>query len=138
MGYASQSGRAVANPTNPRAFAVCDRCGFWWNHYRLQWQFDWAGNAPVNKRILVCPPCVDKMQEQLRAIILPADPVPISQPRTEPFFFDETTVRLTSSADEETRYGIPIPNDDGEVRITENDDLRVPQQTGEPPGGVNE
>ena len=31
--------------------------------------------------------------------------------------------------------GIPIPA--GALRITENDDYRVTQTTGEPPGGIN-
>jgi len=87
MSYASKAGRARASARNPRAFGVCDRCGFWFNHDRLRFQFDWAGNALINKQLLVCSRCYDKPQQQLRAIILPADPVPIRNPRPE--FFDE-------------------------------------------------
>jgi hypothetical protein len=36
----------------------------------------------------------------------------------------------------DSNTGIPVPN--GDTRITENDDTRVTQQTGEPPGGLNE
>jgi hypothetical protein len=50
---------------------------------------DWAGVQLINKRILVCPKCLDKPQQQLRAIVLPADPVPIRNPRPEPFEDDE-------------------------------------------------
>lgn len=89
MGYASQSGRASTNARNPRAFGVCDRCGRWWNHYKLRWQFDYAGAGLINRRQLVCPPCYDKPQPQRRAVIIPADPVPIRNPRTEPFTDDE-------------------------------------------------
>lgn len=89
MAYASQAGRARANARNPRAFAVCDRCGIWHNHDQLSWQFDWAGASMVNKRILVCRRCLDRPQQQLRAIVIPADPVPIRNPRTEPFAEDE-------------------------------------------------
>ena len=40
--------------------------------------------------MLVCDPCYDTPQNQLRAIILPADPMPIVNPRTEQFAQDET------------------------------------------------
>lgn len=72
---------AKVSATNPRAFAVCDRCGFLYNHYNLAWQYDWVGPRIQNKRILVCPTCMDKPQEQLRTIVIPADPVPIDNPR---------------------------------------------------------
>ena len=44
----------------------------------------------INKRILVCRRCLDRPQQQLRAIVIPADPVPIKNPRTEPFLADES------------------------------------------------
>ena len=90
MGYASKSGRARTSPTNPRAHAICDRCGFRFNHDRLRWQFEWRGAALMNIRKLVCRPCYDTPQQQLRAIIIPADPLPIRNPRVEPFAEDET------------------------------------------------
>ena len=96
MGYASLSGRARTSSRNPRAFGVCDRCAIWYNHNQLRWQFDWAGASLINKRILVCDTCYDTPQNQLRAIILPADPVPVVNPRTEPFEYDETNTRVTS------------------------------------------
>lgn len=90
MGYASKAGRARVSARRPQAQAVCDRCGMWYNHVDLVWQYDWAGSSLVNKRILVCKrTCLDKPQQQLRAIIIPADPVPIKNPRTEPFNEDE-------------------------------------------------
>ena len=90
MGYASISGRASTSARNPRAHAICDRCGGRFNHDRLGFQFDWAGAALVNKRLLVCPRCTDRPQQQLRAIVIPADPVPIKNPRPEPFTSDES------------------------------------------------
>jgi hypothetical protein len=89
MAYASRSGRANTSLLKPRAFAVCDRCNRWWNHYKLRWQYDWRGTTLANIRLLVCPECYDKPQQQLRAIVLPPDPVPIKQPRPEPFSEDE-------------------------------------------------
>lgn len=96
MGYASLSGRARTSSRNPNAFGVCDRCAIWYNHNQLKWQYDWAGASLINKRILVCDTCYDTPQNQLRAIILPADPVPVVNPRTEPYEFDETNTRVTS------------------------------------------
>jgi hypothetical protein len=90
MAYASKAGRARVSSRRPQAQAVCDRCGIWYNHVDLRWQYDWAGTSLINRRFLVCLRCYDKPQQQLRAIILPADPVPIRNPRIEPFIKDET------------------------------------------------
>lgn len=70
-------GRAQVDPINPHAFAICDRCGFLYNHVDLNWQFQWIGPQLQNLRILVCRTCMDDPQEQLRTIILPPDPLPI-------------------------------------------------------------
>jgi hypothetical protein len=61
----------------------------WYNHDRLRWQFDWRGTAIQNLRILVCRRCYDQPQAQLRAIVLPADPIPVQNPRIEAFEEDE-------------------------------------------------
>lgn len=66
MGWASQSGRAVTNPSHPRAFAVCDNCRFWYNHHRLKWQKEWQGTQIVNKGFLVCDECLDRPIPSLR------------------------------------------------------------------------
>lgn len=137
MGYASRSGRARTSVRDPRAFSCCDRCGIWYNHCNLQWQYDWAGASLINKQLLVCRGCLDTPQEQLRAIILPADPVPIWQPRTENFVVAESNTRATSGQDTvDARTGIPVPGD--VLRITQDDKFRVTQQTGEPPHGTNQ
>lgn len=78
-------GRASVNASKPRALAVCDRCGFLYNHYTLSWQFQWIGPRLQNIRILVCKTCMDIPQEQLREIVLPPDPVPIINPRPEDY-----------------------------------------------------
>lgn len=85
MAYASRSGRAITNPGRPEAFAVCDRCGIWYNHKNLKWQFEWQGTKLQNLNILVCRTCLDIPNPQLKARILPADPVPIPNPRPENF-----------------------------------------------------
>ena len=88
MAYASQAGRARTSSTNPEAHAICDRCGFRYNFNDLEWQFDWRGATLQNIRILVCGECLDVPQEQLRAITLPADPVPIINARVELYSAD--------------------------------------------------
>lgn len=90
MGYASKAGRARTSVSRPQAQALCDRCGIWHSHVDLRWQYDWRGTSLANLRLLVCRRCMDKPQQQLRAIIIPADPVPIRNPRTEPFVEDES------------------------------------------------
>ena len=79
------TGRASVSTTNPRAFGICDRCGFLYNHHELQWQFDYRGAALINIRLLVCDTCLDIPQNQLRNIIVPADPTPIMNARTQDY-----------------------------------------------------
>ena len=77
-------GRASISARAPRATAICDRCGFMYNHDELQWQWDWQqGPRLFNLRILVCRSCLDIPQESGRTIVLPPDPVPIANPRPE-------------------------------------------------------
>ena len=83
---------AHTDPSAPRAFATCDDCGFIFNHYKLSWQFDWAGTQLINKRFLKCPRCLDVPQEQFRTIIIPPDPPPIYNARPEPYAIDEGLV----------------------------------------------
>lgn len=136
MAYSSRSGRAKTSASSPQAHAICDRCGFRYNHVDLTWQFDWAGASLINKRLLVCRTCLDKPQEQLRAIIVPADPMPIANPRVEFFADYESNTRLTSQTPvTDPRTGIVAPV--GQTRITEDDSTRSTQMTGEPPNGTN-
>ena len=130
-------GRASVSSSNPRAFGICDRCGFLYNHNRLSWQFDYAGAGLINKRILVCTPCNDIPQAQLRAIVLPADPMPVQNPRVQDYVAASTDQRITSGQNTiDPITGLPVIN--GDVRITQDDNTRVTQQTGEPPFGLNE
>jgi len=136
MGYGSLSGRARTNSRSPQAHAICDRCGVRYNHVDLRWQYDWRGASMANIRILVCDTCYDQPQEQLRAIVIPADPVPIVNPRIQDFAAAESNTRVTSGQNTtDPVTGLPVPG--GNTRITENNNVRVTQQTGEPPGGLN-
>jgi len=119
-------GRASVSSRNPKAFAICDRCGFLYNHNRLQWQFDYAGAGLINKRILVCSPCLDTPQNQLRAIVLPQDPTPIDNARVQDYYTAETTtIAVSQGAQTDPTTGIPIyptvnlVNQDGSTPTTQ-------------------
>ena len=129
--------RARTNASRPQAHAICDRCGFRYNHVDLRWQMDWAGSSLINKRLLVCGRCTDTPQEQLRTIVLPADPVPIQNPRPENFVLASSARRVTSTvATTDATTGLPVPG--GSQRLTQADEIRFVQQTGEPPGGLDQ
>jgi hypothetical protein len=96
MGWASQSGRAVTNPEHPRAFAVCDNCRFWYNHHMLRWQREWAGTQIINKGFLVCQDCLDRPNPQLKARLMPPDPVPIANPRPETYRYPLNVKKLAT------------------------------------------
>src|SRR5215472_11612566 len=85
-------GRARVSQRFPEAWGVCDRCGALYNHNVLTWQFDWTGPRLQNKRILVCQSCIDQPFEHNRTIILPPDPIPIANPRPEPYTRDMNPV----------------------------------------------
>ena len=137
MAYASRQGRARVSPSSPQAAGQCDRCGFLYTHSTLNWQYDWRGSTMQNLRLLVCRNCLDEPQAQLRAIVVPADPMPIQNPRVPDYVTAETNTRYTSGQNTvDSQTGIPVPG--GDVRITQDDKDRVTQQTGEPPGGLNQ
>jgi hypothetical protein len=113
----------------------------WYNHHQLRWQYDWAGASLINKRILVCDSCYDEPQNQLRAIILPADPMPIVNPRTEPLAYDQSNQRQVSGANTvNAATGIPVPG--GDTRVTSaggspTSVVRSGQIVGAPAGSLN-
>ena len=132
MAYASQSGRAKTSAKNPQAHAICDRCGFRYNFVNLQWQFDWRGASLQNLRILVCRSCLDTPQEQLRAIVVPADPTPIMNARVENFLEAETDNFAITGGVTDPKTGIYIPAT--EDITTENGLNLSPQPIGAPNG----
>lgn len=78
------------DPTNPRARAVCDRCGQHWQLSELVWQYQWTGPRLQNLRVFVCPPCLDKPQPNIKTFVYPPDPVPVINPRTEQYVQDDS------------------------------------------------
>lgn len=112
MAYASQAGRARTNSSSPQAHAICDRCGFRYNWVDLRWQYDWRGATMQNIKILVCRECYDRPQEQLRAIVVPADPTPIVNARVQDFRAAETDyLTISNGTTLDPTTGIPVPPD---------------------------
>lgn len=128
-------GRARVDASSPRAFAICDRCGFLYNHGDLRWQMDYRGGKLSNIRRLVCDTCYDEPQPQLRIKILPPDPRPILNARPASYAIDETNFRTTSGQDTiDPVTGIPVP---GKTRRTTQGGVnRVTQSTGAPSGSL--
>lgn len=128
-------GRAKVNATSPSAFAICDRCGFLYNHRDLHWQYDFRGRSLANLRILVCETCEDIPQNQLKPRVIPPDPVAIPNARPERYRQYETNTRYTQGGTVDFWTGIPVAG--GDVRTTENSNTRVTQMTGAAPGNKN-
>lgn len=137
MAYASIAGRARTSSKKPQAHAICDRCGFRYNHVDLRWQYAWRGPIVQNIRLLVCSKCYDMPQEQLRAIVVPADPTPIINARTQDFEGAETNYRAVSLPPQtDPITGIPIPST--VLRITEDCNNRVTTPFGVPVGFIQQ
>ena len=133
MAYASLSGRARTNARAPQAHAICDRCGFRYNWVDLQWQYEWRGPVIQNIRILVCKPCLDVPQENVRSIVVPADPVPIINARPQDFVDAESDFRAVSlQVVLDPITGLPQPQND--LRVTEDCQNRVIQPFGQNDG----
>jgi len=81
-----------------------------YNHVDLKWQFDFAGASLINKRILVCNDCIDTPHNQLRSIVVPADPTPIMNARIQDYATAATDYIVTTAAPLiDPTTGIPIP-----------------------------
>ena len=95
MPIPSGRGHVRVDPRHPQAGAVCDRCG---ERYPLSaaragdglnWQFEYQGTGLINLRIMVCPVCLDEPQPQLLSPRIPPDPLPVLNPRPEPYATEE-------------------------------------------------
>ena len=101
-------GKARVDVLWPQSFACCDRCGGLRNLVDLSWQMQWAGPTIINLRLLVCGKCLDAPTDQLRTIMIPADPPPVYNARPEAYALDETDYRVTEDAQERgTEDGSP-------------------------------
>lgn len=89
------SGRARVDTHRPQAFAICDRCGFRYNHVALRWQNDYRGTRLTNLRLLVCDRCLDNPQPQLKPKIIGQDPISIKNARPDTYASITTSVTAT-------------------------------------------
>ncbi len=96
MSIVSAVGHGSTSISNPSSAAICDRCGFRYNHRDLSWQFQWAGDKQTNLRILVCPECLDIPQIQLKTPHLPPDPIPTKDPRPENYAYAANPSLITN------------------------------------------
>lgn len=86
------------DPSNPRARAVCDRCGQHWQLSELLWQYQWTGPRLQNLRKFVCPPCLDKPQPNIKTFLYPPDPVPVLNPRVEQYVRDDSPLSAVGAS----------------------------------------
>lgn len=89
-------GHARADRNSPSAWAVCDDCGFLYNKRDLAWQYEWFGPRTQRVNFLKCQRCLDVPQEQLRTFVLPADPVPVPNPRPEATTLDNPITTINT------------------------------------------
>lgn len=82
-------GSFVPDPYAGRAHGSCDRCTRQWALSKLQYQYDYRGDQLTNTRFRVCPECMDVPYQGNRPVKLPPDPVPVLDPRVEPFAAEE-------------------------------------------------
>jgi hypothetical protein len=109
MAYASRAGRAKVSARHPRAQAVCQRCGFWFNREDLQNQRAWRGAALMQTWLFVCARCLDVPQENDRVVALPADPVPIPLPFPENFSVAQSVMGLAAPTEIDPHTGLAKP-----------------------------
>lgn len=107
MGFGDIQGRARTDPSAPRAQGVCDECGEHYNLLSLRKQMQWFGTALRWTGDLVCQRCICAPQAQLKAIRLPADPVPVGNPRPE--FYTPVDMPLGFTTYTLWASGQPIP-----------------------------
>jgi len=133
VAFASLAGKARTSSTSPQAHAICDRCGARYNFVDLSWQYDWRGAALQNLRVLVCRRCQDTPQEQLRAIVVPADPMPIINARPQDFVAAEMDYQTLSEPPViDPATGIPIPGNT--ILVDQNGQNMLEQPLGNPRG----
>jgi hypothetical protein len=132
MAYASRSGRARVSSSNPEAFGVCQRCGFWYQRRVLRNQMAWRGATLLPTWVFVCERCNDTPQEQDRAFIPPADPVPIQLALPEDFSVANSVMGLAASGATDPTTGLPVSPTTG--MQTTDGILMAPTPTGRPPG----
>lgn len=84
--------KARIDAYKPEGHGTCDRCSQIVTKADMIWEMEYRGNSLMRTGFLVCSTCLDKPYEGWRPILLPADPVPLLNSRTEPFLIEENSV----------------------------------------------
>lgn len=124
MAWGDISGQAVTDPNSPRAQGVCDECGTHYNLRSLRKEVQFMGTAVKWTGRLVCTPrCWTKPQPQLMPIRLPADPVPVKNPRPELYGLVDQPLGFQQYAmwngGFPLPYGVELMDGDGEPILTD-------------------
>ena len=91
-------GKAKIDAYAPQGVGCCDRCQVKYNLNALKWEMEYRGNNLMKTGFLVCQSCLDVPYQGYRPIILPADPVPLQNPRTEPLLIEENSAAPSNTA----------------------------------------
>jgi hypothetical protein len=119
-------GHATVDPSNPSAFGACDRCGFLYNLKDLVPEVQYNGTGLYRTGFLVCQrTCLDVPNPQQLSPILPPDPLPVLNPRVEPYYLDEVD---QLSSDGTTVF---IPDDDEDPIVTNQPSVNFTLPPGE-------
>lgn len=119
--------RTQTNPSHPDAWGTCDRSGFVTNQKNLVWQYEWQGTKLTNQRVLVAPDMLDQPNRQLGTIILPPDPVSITNARPEPYPIDELWSMLMELGNKEGALPVylEVSSMDGSAQPTKSVSLEL-------------
>ena len=117
------TGRARVSARMPEAHGVCDFCGFRYLLKDLRPQQQWAGSKLQTYPYLVCRKCWDVPQPQLKSIVIPADPLPVYNPRPEQYDYVEPNFVATESA---TFAGSDLTTEGGDNIIWEDETTPLP------------
>jgi len=80
---------------SPEGHGTCDKCSQIYNLNQLIWQQEYRGNSLMRTGFRVCSRCLDIPYQGRRPIIIPADPVPLRDPRPENFLLEENQGQAT-------------------------------------------
>lgn len=133
MAWASRSGRARTSSSSPQAFAVCQRCGIWYNRIDLKNQMEWRANALLPTWIFVCERCYDTPNETNRVPILPADPMPVVLPFPEDFSVANSVMGLEPATVTDPQTGLPVRSQSLAMGTMDGVTM-TPAPSGRPPG----
>jgi hypothetical protein len=82
------------------------RCGFWYQRRELINQMRWRGAALLPTWVFVCRTCNDTPNEQERAVVWPADPVPVQLALPEDFSVANSVMGLALPQQETVLMGL--------------------------------